>query len=230
MSSLSKSSFDMDCSINTKPVNTKTRAVENKAQDQVLIHVISANSSGRGITPQLLGHASSKFPPTLTKDGTMYHPGNKSELLDCIIPSETEHASEEIPQGHPDKNCTAAVLDGSVVIRFLRPPPDCKDLNSYIQDVVKPYIESYFQRGYRRIDFVFDFYLPDSLKKEVRQSRGTGKAIMVELGTKRPGDWHGFLSVDSNKLALFELVVRYLIENLHVPEVCFSSTKFQIVS
>ena len=54
MSSLSKSSFDMDCPINTKPVNTKTRAVENKAQNKVLIHVISANSSGRGITPQLL--------------------------------------------------------------------------------------------------------------------------------------------------------------------------------
>ena len=68
---------------------------------------------------------------------------------------------------------------------------------------------------------VFDFYLPDSLKKEVRQSRGTGKAVMVELSTKRPGDWQSFLSVDSNKLALFELIVRYLVANLHVPEVSF---------
>ena len=100
------------------------------------------------------------------------------------------------------------------------PPPDCSNIETYVRDVVKPYIESYFLRGYRRIDLIFDFYLPDSLKKEIRMSRGTGKAIMVELSTKRPGDWHGFLSVDSNKLALFELTVRYLIEHLHVPEVC----------
>ena len=203
-----------------KPVTSKTRAAD-KAQSQLLIDVISADSSGRRITPQLLGHESSKFPPTLTKDGAMYHPGNKAELLDCIIPPETEHASEEIPREHPDKHCTAAILDGSVVIRFLRPPPDCKDLEAYVHQVVMPYIESYFQRGYRRIDMVFDFYLPDSLKKEVRQSRGTGKAVMVELSTKRPGDWQGFLSVDSNKLALFELIVRYLIANLNVPEVSF---------
>ena len=202
-----------------KPVTAKTRAADDKAQSQLLIDVLNANSSGRRITHQLLGHESSKFPPTLTKNGAMYHPGSKADLLDCIIPPETGHASNEIPSERPDKHCTAAILDGSVVIRFLRPPPDCEDLEAYIQQVVMPYIESYFRRGYRRIDMVFDFYLPDSLKKEVRHSRGTGKAVMVEFSTKRPGDWHGFLSVDSNKLALFEMIVRYLIVNLHVREV-----------
>ena len=204
-----------------KPMPTKTKAAEDKAQLQIMVDLITANSSGRAITPELLSHESSKFPPSLTKDGSMHH-GTKSDLLDCIIPPEPEpeHEPEEIYHERPDKDCTAAILDGSVVLQFLRPPPDCKDLEAYIKDVVKPYIESFYRRGYRRIDLVFDFYLPDSLKREVRLSRGTGKAIKVELSTKRPGDWHAFLSVDSNKLVLFELVVRYLIENIHVTEVC----------
>ena len=62
------------------------------------------------------------FPPTLTKDGTMYHPGSEAELLDCVISTETEHASQEIPQGRLDNHCTAAILDGSVVISFSMSP------------------------------------------------------------------------------------------------------------
>ena len=204
-----------------KSVTAKAKVAENKAQSQVLVDVISAHSSGRRLTPQLLEHSSSKFPPTLTKNGAMYHPGNKSGLLKCLIPPPPEYSSDEMPSDHPDNQCTSAILDGSVVIRFLRPPPDCKDLESYIHNVVKPYIESYFQRGYKRIDMVFDSNLSDSLKKEVTQSRSTGKAIMANLSTRRPGDWQGFLSVDSNKVAFYELIVRYLIGNLHVPEVCF---------
>lgn len=208
----------------TKALSAKSKCADEKAQNQVLNDILSAKLSGRNITPDLLGHESSQFPPTMTKDGKMYHPGNKADILSCIIPDEPEEVPHELPQcDRPDIHCTAAILDGSVVLRFLRPPPDCADIESYVRDIVKPYIESYFLRGYKRIDLIFDFYLPDSLKKEIRISRGTGKAIMVELGTKRPGDWHAFLSVDSNKMALFELVVRYLIKHLQIPEVCFST-------
>ena len=81
-----------------------------------------------------------------------------------------------------------------------------------------PYICSYFQRGYRRVDLVFDHYKKGSLKGEVRQSRGTGRAVKVDIETKRPGDWAAFLRVDSNKTNLFELISDYLICNMIIPE------------
>ena len=79
----------------------------------------------------------------MTKYGTtctsMHHPENKADLLS----KETE--PEELPQrDRPDKHCAAVILDGSVVLRFLRPPPDCSNIETYVRDVVKPYIESYF--------------------------------------------------------------------------------------
>lgn len=202
----------------TQPSVQKTVEASHKQQLQQIVDIITCHQNNRPVTAETLSRENNELPPTMTKNGKMFH-GNKSELLSCIVPVYGEiDETEELR----DSACTVALLDGSVVFQFLRPPQDIIDVEDWIIRVVIPYIESYFSRGYTRVDLVFDRYLKVSFKSDIRKSRGSGKALIVGLKTKRPTDWGSFLRVDSNKEALFSLVAEYLIEHLRVPQVHFT--------
>ena len=206
--------------------NPKTPEAAAKEQLQQIVDIVTAYQCKRTIA--ILSHESSEIPPTLTSKGIMHH-GQKSDLLACIIPTEqselptqAENNQEEAqaPMILPNSSCTAAIFDGAVIVQFLRPTPDIKNIEMYINNIFMDYIVLFYHKGYNRLDLIYDCYEEFSNKGEMRESRGTGKAIKVELSTKRPGDWTAFLRVSANKIALFRLIAQYLLDHLEVPAGC----------
>ena len=140
-----------------------------------------AAKSGRTITESLFAHESSTFPPSLTGKGKM-HKGDKSEILQCIVPKDLESVRPET---------TAAVLDGAVLIQMLR-PRNAVTLGEYYMEEFVPYILSWFEWN-TRVDIVWDVYSSTSLKSGTREQRGSGARRKVTFLTKVPGNWAAFL-------------------------------------
>ena len=160
--------------------------------------------SGRNISKDLFSHESSDFPPSLTKDGRMYH-GTKREILDCIVPNSSE-------TGKPQT--TAAVLDGPVVIQSLR-PVNSITIQEYIDNVIYPHLGNFLEVN-DRVDVVFDVYKKSSIKSATREERGKGIRRRVKLTTKVPRNWASFLRVDLNKEELF-VEIANPIKNMEIP-------------
>ena len=55
----------------------------------------------------------------------------------------------------------------------------------------------------KRIDIIWDTYLPDSLKESTREKRGKGLRRKVSSQAKLPGKWMDFLCDFKNKTELF---------------------------
>ena len=65
-----------------------------KDQQAKLTQILLAAHSGRNINESVFSHESSAHPPSLTGKGYMYH-GNKSEILDCIVPANLDNRRPE---------------------------------------------------------------------------------------------------------------------------------------
>ena len=134
------------------PTQSKSKASCLKQQQTLVTQILLAMQSGRNISKDLFSHESSDLPPSLTKDGRMYH-GTKREILDCIVPDSTD-------TGKPQT--TAAVLDGPVVIQSLR-PVNSITIEEYIEKVIYPYLCNFLEVN-DRVDMVFDIYKKSSIK------------------------------------------------------------------
>ena len=99
-----------------------------KEQQSKATHILYSANFGRTITDSVFAHESSTYPPSLTTRGKMHH-GNKSEILDCIVP-------KELPRQRPVT--TAAVLDGAVLIQMIR-PRNSSTFGDYFKQQLVPY-------------------------------------------------------------------------------------------
>ena len=70
--------------------------------------IFLAAYSGRIINDYVFSNESSTLPPLLTWKGSLHH-GNKSEILDCIVPADLDNQRPVT---------TSAVLDGVVLIQM----------------------------------------------------------------------------------------------------------------
>ena len=84
-------------------------------------------------------------------------------------------------------------------------PRTARTFDDYFTTVFAPYILKQLLST-KRVDLVWDVYLEDSLKKSMRERRGSGQRRKVLGPTRIPGDWKGFLRVDENKDELFRLL------------------------
>lgn len=75
----------------------------------------------------------------------------------------------------------------------------------YSNVVFLPYVLKHLETA-NRVDLVWDVYKNDSLKKALREKRGSGQRRKVLESTRIPQDWKGFLRVDENKDELFKLL------------------------
>ena len=55
----------------------------------------------------------------------------------------------------------------------------------------------------RRVDVVWDTYIPNSIKESIRERRGTGIRRKAAGKNKIPGNWSDFLRDPTNKQELF---------------------------
>ena len=167
--------------------------------------ILLAANSGRKITQSVFTHENSTLPPSLTAKGHMHH-GEKSEILDCIVPKELDNQRPAT---------TAAVLDGAVLVQMIR-PRNVGTFEEYFRKELLPYILSWFESN-DRVDIVWDVYSKTSLKSGTREQRGSGLRRRVTFATKIPGNWAAFLRVDLNKQELFGEIAKNL-EVLELPE------------
>ena len=107
----------------------------------------------------------------------------------------------------------AYVIDGPVFVHEYKPTVSntygqyCKqELTQKVKDIA---------RDVDRVDLVFNVYRTPSIKRETRESRGSGIRVSVRSETplvKSTQGANAFLKNDQNKTELFELFADILIE------------------
>ncbi|KAL7395746.1 hypothetical protein ABVT39_022389 [Epinephelus coioides] len=164
----------------------KSEVVVVKNQQAKVTQLLLAVHSGRKIDERVFSHESSPHPPSLTRKGKMYH-GNKSEILDCIVPRDFDNHR---PVTTPD------VLDVAVLVQMLH-PGSAVTIGQYFTDVFAPYILFWFERN-DRVDIVWDMYSKTSLKSGTREHRGAGArrnswqlGFLPTSGSEQAGVVHG---------------------------------------
>ncbi len=90
--------------------------------------------------------------------------GTKSEILDCIAPTEIHTRVKP--------NTTAVILEGSVLVRQIRPGYAVTTMCDYADKNFLPHVQGWFD-SHLRVDVVFDTYKLGSIKGATLEMRGT---------------------------------------------------------
>ena len=96
------------------------------------------------------------------------------------------------------------ILDGAVIVNMVK-PNNSQTFAGYGNTFVT-YVRNRFSGSVRRVDIVFNVYLPDSLKLTTRQKIGKGSRRRVEANKSVPNNWSEFLRINETKKELFELL------------------------
>jgi hypothetical protein len=107
-----------------------------------------------------------------------------------------QKGTTEQPQAYDCK-----IFDAACLVHAL-PITEAATFKNYADKVFIPYMLSQLQST-RRVDMVWDTYIPDSIKESTREKRGKGVRRKVGSETKLPGNWADFLQDSTNKQELF---------------------------
>jgi len=154
-------------------------------------------------------HEKQMYPPSISEDGKLRKPTNKSDIIDCI------QTKCDISFNDSQPIVTAKMFDGAAVIHMLN-PGIATTFSGYYELIFKPYFSNQLKNS-SRIDIVFDRYISNSLKAGTRESRGSGISIKVSDSTAIPKKFKQFLCVDENKTQLFQLLAKKMVEDLQYP-------------
>ena len=136
-------------------------------------------------------HENHPFPPSLSDCGKLRF-GKKSDLLKILM--------KDIQNDSP--NCIdVKLLDGAAVVHLL-PTSNVMTFDEYADVVFVPHIMKQLENS-RRVDVVWDTYIPSSIKESTKEKRGKGFRRKVAGKNKLPGNWAGFLRDPTNKQGLF---------------------------
>ena len=152
-----------------------------------------------GNLEEFFHHENQAYPPSLSDDSTL-HLGTKSDLLLCL---------NDCSEAQAQTLTSCAILDGAAIVAMLKPEAT-KTFSDFASKVFIPHILLHFHKV-SRVDLVWDRYVADSLKASTRAKRGKGVRRCVVAGAIIPGDWKGFLHVESNKVELFKLLSEVLL-------------------
>ena len=181
--------------------NRKNRAVskeklkisELRRDSTVFCKMYVSSQSRTSDVNDFFAHKNQMYPPSISCNGKMRKPSNKSDIVECLM-TFCANVDSIIVQQPP---VTVMILDGAAVVHFLL-PGSCKTFNDYCQNMFVPYLDRLLQ-SLSRIDIVFDRYMEHSLKAGTRESRGSGQLIKVTLQTAIPRNVTNFLAVEKNK-------------------------------
>ena len=128
-------------------------------------------------------------------DGSM-RKTNKSDLLNVLLELRNDEESPDIV-----KQNTALIIDLMAVIRTIR-----DEVNGTFEDLAFKIVKS-LPSGYKRVDFIADTYLENSIKSSEREKRGQSKKILVKsCKSKLPSEFNQFLSNGENKTRMIDLI------------------------
>ena len=147
-------------------------------------------------------HENQSCPPSLSDMGKLRH-GTKSDLVDCL------ENLVALDDGVNRPTAEVIILDGAAVVNMLRPGA-AKNFSEYATQVFLPYLSSQLQQA-KRVDVIWDVYIPNSLKEDTRSNRGRGIRRRVEPLSGIPGNWQAFLRINENKTELFSFLANQAV-------------------
>ena len=80
------------------------------------------------------------------------------------------------------------LIDGAALLNILKPSGACKTFSDYASQVYLPYISNQLQ-SVQRVDIIWDRYIPNSLKAQTRDKRGSGVRRRVEEAVRLPANF-----------------------------------------
>ena len=172
----------------------KSKHVDSTKEDMHLLGQLYMTMHVReGNSDRLFEVENADCPPSLSKHGVL-RSGQKSDLLSCLevdCPSDFDEAD-------------AKLIDGAHVVHLLRPDASIKSFRNYTDKKVILYVERQLANT-KRVDVIWDRYLPDSLKATTRQRRGARirQRMRHDGNGKFPRNWNSYLQNGSNKVELF---------------------------
>ena len=179
----------------------------------LLSRLFIACQSRDGNLERYFAHENQPWPPSLSQVCKMRQ-GQNADLVKCL---------ESLSESKSDAPAVGAkVLDGTVLVQKLS-PGTATTFQEYADNVFIAYIVRQPQTA-NRVDVIWDVYQPDSLKKAIREKRGTGTRRRVTPSSRIPGNWKSFLRVDENKTELFaflgEQVERTRVDDKELYSTC----------
>jgi len=164
-----------------------------------------ASQSCAGDVNEFFAHENNSCPPSISEFGKLRKARNKCDIVACL-----EDCIPTLQQTLPAESADSAlIIDGAALVHMLSPGPS-KTFHDYCSVILGPFVDRLLQTV-QRLDIVFDQYLPNSLKSETRESRGSGQRINVKLNTLIPKNFNKFLAVSSNKQHLFSMISKFLV-------------------
>ena len=91
---------------------------------------------------------------------------------------------------------------------MVKPSASAYSFSEYASLCFIPYIGAQLHRA-RRVDVVWDEYIPNSLKETTRKKRGSGVRRRVQANNELPRDWQGFLRLDDNKSEILKILAEH---------------------
>ena len=154
-----------------------------------------------GSLSEFFAHENQACPPSISDCGNLRQ-DVKAALVSCL-----ENLCETT-QSEPE--VTAVVLDGAAVVHF-NPPGQSKTFRDYGENVIAKHIKIWLIKV-SRVDLVWDSYIENSLKSSTRGKRGSGARNRVLPFVQIPRKWNEFLRVDKNKVELFSMLSKVVVE------------------
>ena len=101
------------------------------------------------------------------------------------------------------------------MVHFWSPDASIKSFRDYADKKVIPYIDRQLANT-KRVDVIWDCYLPVSLKATTRQRRGAGirQRMRHDGNWKFPRNWNSYLQNASNKVELFHYLAVVITETV----------------
>ena len=124
------------------------------------------------------------WPPSLMQLGQL-RGGQKADLALCLPSTSAEIATQPVTD--------VVILDGTAVVQMLQ-PGTAHTFDEYLSTVYAPFTLKHLEMA-RRADLVWDVYQDDSLKRSLREKRGSGQRRNILPTTRIPADWKDFLRV-----------------------------------
>ncbi|KAL7373171.1 hypothetical protein ABVT39_000586 [Epinephelus coioides] len=161
------------------PVKTQSKhkiQLESLKRDCNLFSRLYVSCQTRdGNLDQFFSHKNQEAPPSLSQGGKIGL-GTKADLLHCMITDDTDSKRAPVVD--------AVFLDGAAVVQMLN-PGTAKTFQDYADSFFVPYAKSQLEKT-RRLDIIWDVYIPDSLKGTTRQKRAKGiRSDAVQKGCKK---------------------------------------------
>lgn len=168
------------------------------------MYFVTQNGDRNGDPVEFFRREYRENPAALSKHGKLRQE-KKSDLIDILAKHTTPIHNKPVTD--------VTLIDGPGLL-YMIPPKGCKTFKEYAETKIVPHINSY-QNAALRTDVLWEQYLDDSLKGQVRETRGNRIIHRRKVlgDTPIPKKWYEFLSVAQNKLELFALINTYLFQN-----------------